>query len=121
MEQLDALCFAGDEKTHDGAIDEGHLAQVKHEPRAVCPDLSPEFVQVLRLDVPDEPERRRSAFGGCFDPQGQVLRSATMCGAGEASAAPWLTTSESSGWLQRGCRLMSNCRTVGAKGFHPAT
>src|SRR5207245_5592279 len=32
MQQLDAFCFAGDEKTHDGAINERHLTQVEREP-----------------------------------------------------------------------------------------
>src|SRR2546428_13515125 len=111
MQRLDASCFAGDEKTHDGAINERHLTQVEREPRAVCPDLSPEFVQVLGLDVPNESERRRSAVGRCFDHEGHVLRS-TIMGGPEASAAPRLTTSESSGAVQRGCRLLSNCRMI---------
>src|SRR6267142_1120769 len=75
MLQLDARCFAGDEEAHDGAVNERHIAQVEHEPRAVRPDLRPELVQVFGLDTPNEPERRRAAVGRCFDHEGHVLRS----------------------------------------------
>jgi len=35
--------------------------------------LSPEFVEILGLDVPDEPERRRSAVKRCLDFESHLL------------------------------------------------
>src|SRR6266480_235929 len=116
MEQLDALRFAGDEKPHHDPVHQRHLVQVEYEPRALAPDLSLEFVQVLRLDTTDQPQRRGLAVGRRFDPQGHLRESTAMHRGREASTAPWLSAAGVKGWLQAGGRRISNCRTVGAFG-----
>ncbi len=67
MPQLDAFRFTRDQKAHDRAVHQCHLVQVEHEPRTKSPDLRPYFVEIARLEVSDESERRRSAVRRCFD------------------------------------------------------
>src|SRR6266404_4040787 len=74
--QLDALRFAGNEEAHDRHINQGHLAQVEHEQRPVPPDVGLEFVQVLRLDATNEPQRRGVALRRRLDLQGHRDSSA---------------------------------------------
>ncbi len=97
VEQLDALRFTRDQKAHDRVVHQRHLIKVEHEPRTVSPDLSPYFVEVLQLDVSDEPERRRSAVKRCFDFESHLPNT-------KASDGPWRTTSAVGSWPQRGCR-----------------
>jgi len=78
MEQLDALRFTRDEEAHDPDVYERHLIQVEHELRAMFSELGLQFVQVLRRDATDEPQRRGVAVGRRFDPQGHLGNSSTM-------------------------------------------
>lgn len=82
MEQLDALRLARDQKAHDCAIHQRHFVQVEHEPGTISPDLRPYFVEVLRLDAPYEPKRRRLAVRRCFDFESHLPDSKAMMGRG---------------------------------------
>ena len=67
MPQLDTLRLARDQKTHDSAVHQRYLVQVENEPRTVFSDLSPYLVEILRLEAPDEPERRRASVNRNVD------------------------------------------------------
>jgi len=41
MEQLDALCFAGDQEMDARDVHQRHLIEIKHAPGAEVPDLGP--------------------------------------------------------------------------------
>src|SRR5439155_2036021 len=101
MQQLDALRFAGDEEAHDPDVYQRDLLQVEHEPEAVPPELGLEFVQRLRLDAADEPQRRGLAVGHRLDPKSHLRKPAVIRARRGARAVPWLTTSTAGGWLQR--------------------
>jgi len=78
MPQLDALRFARDEEAHGRDVNQCHLAQVEYEQRLVPPDVGLEFVQILRLDATDEPQRRGLAVERCFDLQGPLRESSAL-------------------------------------------
>src|SRR5437867_9784152 len=65
-QQLDAVPFMRGEEAHHREIHECRLRQVEHEPWAVPLHLRLQLDQVILLDAPTEPERRRLSVGGDF-------------------------------------------------------
>src|SRR2546426_1083397 len=68
-QQLDAVPFVCGEEAHHREIYECRLRQVEREPWTVPLHLRLELEQVILLDAPTEPERRRLSVTGDFDLQ----------------------------------------------------
>src|SRR2546430_15422860 len=66
-QQLAAVPFMRGEKAHRREIHECRLRQVEREPWTVALHLRLQIDQVILVDLPTEPERRRLSVGGDFD------------------------------------------------------
>lgn len=100
VQQLNALCLAGDEDAHYPNLQCRHGAQVEHGPRSVPPDLGLEFGQIVRHpDATDEPQRGGLAVGRCLDSKGHLWEPAAERGRRGAGAAPLPTTPMAGDWL----------------------
>src|SRR6266571_6419420 len=73
-QQLDAVSFMRGEEAHHREIHECRLRQVEHEPRTVPLHLRLQIDQVILVDLPTEPERRRLAVTSDFDLQSHRCR-----------------------------------------------
>src|SRR6266446_5924975 len=106
-QQLDAVPFMHGEEAHGREIHERRLRQVEHEPWTVPLYLGLQLDQMILVDLPTEPERRRHSVRGDFDLQSH--RSGR-----KASAAPRLSAYEIAGWACGSCQSVGNCQPVGA-------
>src|SRR6266699_2742340 len=106
-QQLDAVPFMRGEEAHRREIHQCRLRQVKHQPWTVPLHLRPQLNQVILVDLPTEPERRRLSVRGDFDLQSH------RCGR-KASAAPPLSAYEIASWSCGSCQRVGNCQPVGA-------
>src|SRR5947209_9743765 len=95
------------EEAHRREIHEGRLRQVEHEPWTAPLHLGLQLDQVILVDLPTEPERRRLSVTGDFDLQSHRCR-------GEASAAPRLSAYEIASWVCGSCQPVGNCQRVSA-------
>ena len=68
-QQLDAVPFMRGEEAHHREIHECRLRQVEHEPWTVPLHLGLQLGQVILVDLPTEPERRRLSVTRDFDPE----------------------------------------------------
>src|SRR5213080_1865750 len=68
-QQLDAVPFMRGEKAHRREIHECRLRQVEREPWTVALHLGLQLGQVILVDLPTEPERRRLSVTSDFDLQ----------------------------------------------------
>jgi len=66
-QQLGAVPFMRGEEAHHREIYECRLRQVEHEPWTVPLHLGLQLGQVILVDLPTEPERRRLSVRGDFD------------------------------------------------------
>src|SRR5437879_9392559 len=106
-QQLDAVPFMRGEKAHRREIHECRLRQVEREPWTVPLYLRLQLDQVILVDLPTEPERRRLSVTSDFDLQSH--RSGR-----KANAAPRLSACEIAGWSCGSCQPVGYCQTVGA-------
>src|SRR2546429_5496856 len=106
-QQLDAVPFVRGEEAHHCEIHECRLRQVEHEPGTVPLHPRLQLDQVILLDAPTEPERRRLSVTDDFDLQSH------RCGR-KASAAPRLTAYEIASWFCGSCQPVGYCQAVGA-------
>src|SRR2546422_11403463 len=73
-QQLDAVPFIRGEKAHRREIHQCRLRQVEHEPWTVAQHLGLQLEQVILVDLPTEPERRRLSVTSDFDLQSHRCR-----------------------------------------------
>src|SRR5437016_13698823 len=106
-QQLDAGPFMGDQEAHDCEIHECRLGQVEHEPWTVPLHLGLQLDQVILVDLPTEPERRRLSVGSDFDLESHRCRR-------KANAAPRLSAYEIASWFCGSCQPVGYCQPVSA-------
>src|SRR2546427_12919818 len=106
-QRLDAVPFMRGEKAHRREIHECRLRQVEREPWTVALHLGLQLDQVILVDLPTEPERRRLSVTSDFDLQSH--RSWR-----KANAAPRLSAYEIASWSCGACQPVGNCQPVSA-------
>src|SRR5437016_2498442 len=106
-QQLDAVPFMRGEEAHRREIHQCRLRQVEHEPWTAPLHLRLQLDQVILVDLPTEPERRRLSVRGDFDLQSH------RCG-GKANAAPRLSAYKSASCSSGSCQPVGNCQPVSA-------
>src|SRR3989475_8489448 len=91
-QQLGAVPFMRGEEAHHREIYECRLRQVEHEPWTVPLHLGLQLGQVILVDLPTEPERRRLSVRGDFDLQSHrsAISVESVARAGPAGRRPFL-------------------------------
>src|SRR5438445_203018 len=106
-QQLGAVPFMRGEEAHRREIHECRLRQVEREPWTVALHLRLQLDQVILVDLPTEPERRRLSVRCDFDLQSHHCSR-------KANAAPRLSAYEIASWSCESCQSVGNCQPVGA-------
>src|SRR5439155_13936794 len=106
-QQLGAVSFMRGEEAHHREIYQCRLRQVEHEPWTVPLHLRLQLGQVILVDLPTEPERRRLSVAGDFDLESHRCRR-------NANAAPRLSAYEIAIWFCGSCQPVGNCQRASA-------
>src|SRR5207302_10621546 len=99
--------FMRGEEAHHREIHECRLCQVEQEPWTVPLHLGLQLGQVILVDLPTEPERRRLSVTRDFDLQSHRCRR-------KANAAPRLSAYEIAIWCCGPCQPVGNYQPVSA-------
>ena len=72
VEKPDALALTGPQEANNLHINQIHFLQVQRDVRAALPDLLLQFLQMVCLHSPNEPDGRAAPIAVLFDFQGHV-------------------------------------------------